>query len=349
MFWKALLPVTSYRFVPLTEQIEKYCCGLPKGLRKYCTKTKVTTLTQLIEVANTGNGLLKGKDCEFNTGIKEGPTKKNSAKKYVLKEVPKATHELAKVWKGKATAEPAKGPTKKWKRPFPCKSEEQRQVLRSENKCFICEQPCHIAQNCPQKKRPADSEDKEDRKGKRPMSGLVLDMVGDKPSSDASELCRAWVLIPEAVVRYLSHNYHKNKSSTTIMEMLFARLCGWCRNSEEKAMQEEIYALEEYLKHIQKEKEYLATQNNKLQAALQKAEDTIKRSDQKTASLREKLEHEIKMLQAKGDELLEQSDGDAYIIPSLFKNLRSDYKRLHEEDLKTLLQARLSDKSMKLS
>ncbi|MCO5571324.1 hypothetical protein L7F22_025062 [Adiantum nelumboides] len=48
-FWKALLPVTSYRFVPLTEQIEKYCCGLPKGLRKYCTKTKVTTLTQLID------------------------------------------------------------------------------------------------------------------------------------------------------------------------------------------------------------------------------------------------------------------------------------------------------------
>ncbi|MCO5584243.1 hypothetical protein L7F22_038167 [Adiantum nelumboides] len=36
--------------VPLTEQIEKYCCGLPKGLRKYCTKTKVTNLTQLIEV-----------------------------------------------------------------------------------------------------------------------------------------------------------------------------------------------------------------------------------------------------------------------------------------------------------
>ncbi|RXY71357.1 hypothetical protein DD581_34565 [Klebsiella pneumoniae] len=61
-FWKALLPVTSYRFVPLTEQIEKYCCGLPKGLRKYCTKTKVTTLTQLIEVANNGNGLLKGED-----------------------------------------------------------------------------------------------------------------------------------------------------------------------------------------------------------------------------------------------------------------------------------------------
>ncbi|MCO5585690.1 hypothetical protein L7F22_039626 [Adiantum nelumboides] len=83
-FWKALLPVTSYRFVPLTEQIEKYCCGLPKGLRKYCTKTKVTTLTQLIEVANTGNGLLKGEDCEFNTGIKDGSAKKHSAKKYIL-------------------------------------------------------------------------------------------------------------------------------------------------------------------------------------------------------------------------------------------------------------------------
>ncbi|MCO5596399.1 hypothetical protein L7F22_050460 [Adiantum nelumboides] len=99
-FWKALLPVTSYRFVPLTEQIEKYCCGLPKGLRKYCTKTKVTTLTQLIEVANTGNGLLKGEDCEFNTGIKDGSAKKNSAKKYILNEVPRATQEPSKASKG---------------------------------------------------------------------------------------------------------------------------------------------------------------------------------------------------------------------------------------------------------
>ncbi|MCO5571836.1 hypothetical protein L7F22_025584 [Adiantum nelumboides] len=172
-FWKALLPVTSYRFVTLTEQIEKYCCGLRKGLRKYCTKTKVTTLTQLIEVANTDNGLLKGEDCEFNTGVKEGSAKKNSAKKYVLNEVLRATQEPAKAWKGKAMAEPTKGPAKKWKIPLPCESDEQRQVPRSENKCFICEQPCHIAENCPQKKRPADFEDKEDRKGKRPMAGLV--------------------------------------------------------------------------------------------------------------------------------------------------------------------------------
>ncbi|MCO5577777.1 hypothetical protein L7F22_031611 [Adiantum nelumboides] len=136
-FWKALLPITSYRFVPLTEQIENFCCGLPKGLKKHCTKTKVTTLTQLIEVANTGNGLLKGEDCEFNTGVKEGSGKKK---------------------------------------------------------------PGHIAPNCPLRKRPADSEDKEDRKGKKPMAGLVPDMVGDKPNSDASELCRAWGKVRDQTV-----------------------------------------------------------------------------------------------------------------------------------------------------
>ncbi|MCO5562471.1 hypothetical protein L7F22_016098 [Adiantum nelumboides] len=94
--------------------------------------------------------------------------------------------EPVKAWKRKATAEPAKGPAKKWGRPFACKSEEQKQVLRSENKCFICEQLGHIAPNCPQRKKSADSEDNEDRKGKKPMAGLVPDMVGDKPNSDAS-------------------------------------------------------------------------------------------------------------------------------------------------------------------
>ncbi|MCO5570686.1 hypothetical protein L7F22_024413 [Adiantum nelumboides] len=169
-FWKALLLVISYRFVPLTEQIEKYCCGLPKGLRKYCTKTKVTTLTQLIEVANTGNGLLKGEDCEFNTGVKEGSIKKNSAK-YFEKETPKATRESGKSAKGKALAEFTKGPAKNWRRPLIRKSEEEQKVLR---------------------KMPIDHEDKKVRKGKKFMAGLVPDMVGDKPNSDASELCRAW-------------------------------------------------------------------------------------------------------------------------------------------------------------
>ncbi|MCO5610706.1 hypothetical protein L7F22_064947 [Adiantum nelumboides] len=152
----------------------------------------VKAQAQLIEVANTGNGLLKGEDCEFNTGVKEGSCKKNSAKKYFLKEAPKETREPAKTWKSKATAELTKGPAKMWKRPFARKSEEQKQVLRSENKCFICEQPGHIAPNCPQRKRPADSEDKEDKKGKKPMANLVPDMVGDKANSDASELYKAW-------------------------------------------------------------------------------------------------------------------------------------------------------------
>ncbi|MCO5576552.1 hypothetical protein L7F22_030364 [Adiantum nelumboides] len=34
-FLDALLPVSSFKVVPLAEQIEKYCCGLPKGIKKY--------------------------------------------------------------------------------------------------------------------------------------------------------------------------------------------------------------------------------------------------------------------------------------------------------------------------
>ena len=56
-FWDALLPVTSYRTVPLSEQIEKYCCGLPKEIRDYCIKTNVANMTQMIENANMANAL----------------------------------------------------------------------------------------------------------------------------------------------------------------------------------------------------------------------------------------------------------------------------------------------------
>ncbi|MCO5572632.1 hypothetical protein L7F22_026390 [Adiantum nelumboides] len=171
------------RFVPLTKQIKKYRCGLRKGRR-----------TQLIEVANTGNGLIKGDDCEFNISVKVGPTKKKSSKKYFMKVNPKVFQGLRKAGKGKALADSFGGQAKKWKRPFVPKFAEEKKVLIIEGKCFISEQPGHIASDCPQKKRPADSYDKEDRKGKKPktMAGLVSDVVGDKPNSDASELCRAW-------------------------------------------------------------------------------------------------------------------------------------------------------------
>ncbi|MCO5573423.1 hypothetical protein L7F22_027194 [Adiantum nelumboides] len=92
---------------------------------------------RFIEVANTGNGLLKGEDCEFNTGVKENSDKKNSARKYFLKEAPRVTQEPAKAWKGKATAEPAKGPAKKLKRPFPRKSEDLLKEKMTSNPVIV--------------------------------------------------------------------------------------------------------------------------------------------------------------------------------------------------------------------
>ncbi|MCO5602619.1 hypothetical protein L7F22_056753 [Adiantum nelumboides] len=61
MFWNAFLPVSSFKMVPLTEQVEKYCCGLPKGIRDYCTKTSVMNMTQLIENAMVADNLVRGK------------------------------------------------------------------------------------------------------------------------------------------------------------------------------------------------------------------------------------------------------------------------------------------------
>ena len=45
MFSQARLPMESYTEVPLTEWLERYCCGLPKEICDYCTKTKVTNMS----------------------------------------------------------------------------------------------------------------------------------------------------------------------------------------------------------------------------------------------------------------------------------------------------------------
>ncbi|MCO5594957.1 hypothetical protein L7F22_048994 [Adiantum nelumboides] len=81
-FWDALLPVSSFKIVPLAEQIEKYCCGLPKGIKKYCTKTSVMNMAQLMENAEVADDLIQGKPNEdgFKTRRKEPQGKQFSAK-----------------------------------------------------------------------------------------------------------------------------------------------------------------------------------------------------------------------------------------------------------------------------
>ncbi|MCO5549134.1 hypothetical protein L7F22_002600 [Adiantum nelumboides] len=80
--WYALLPVSSFKMVPLAEQIEKYCCGLPKGIKKYCTKTSVLNMAQLIENAGVADDLIQGKPDEdgFKTRHKEPQGKQFSAR-----------------------------------------------------------------------------------------------------------------------------------------------------------------------------------------------------------------------------------------------------------------------------
>ena len=53
-FWDALLPIISFRQVPLVEQVKTFCCGLPKEIPDYCIKKRVESMTQVIEIAQTG-------------------------------------------------------------------------------------------------------------------------------------------------------------------------------------------------------------------------------------------------------------------------------------------------------
>ncbi|MCO5611709.1 hypothetical protein L7F22_065967 [Adiantum nelumboides] len=81
-FWDALLPVSSYKIVPLSEQIEKHCFGLPKGIKKYCTKTSVMNMAQLIENAEVADDLIQGTLDE--DGFKSGRIKKYCTKTSVM-------------------------------------------------------------------------------------------------------------------------------------------------------------------------------------------------------------------------------------------------------------------------
>ena len=82
-FWDALLPIASFRSVPLVEQVETFYCELPKELRDYCIKKRVESMTQMVEIAQTGYALLT----EQMSGFKSSTT---SGKKTVKEDEPLA-------------------------------------------------------------------------------------------------------------------------------------------------------------------------------------------------------------------------------------------------------------------
>lgn len=199
-FWEALLPVSSYRTVPLSEQIEKYCCGLPEAIRDYCTKTRVTNMVQLIENAGVAYALLKGKVEGFKDAAKkDSQPKQDSEKKKHFSE--KTSFKKKPFWK-KSFKEQSPAPTKQdkgQKRPLYGKSYEEKKALMLAGKCFICEEKGHIASKCPQQGS-KDAGDKEAPSKKKPSIGLVPDMIGDQLCDDATELCRAWGKIRDSTV-----------------------------------------------------------------------------------------------------------------------------------------------------
>ena len=46
-FWEALHAYNAFGPVTLFEQVETFCCGLPKELRDYFIKNKVQSMTQM--------------------------------------------------------------------------------------------------------------------------------------------------------------------------------------------------------------------------------------------------------------------------------------------------------------
>ena len=205
-YWEALLPVSSYREVSLSERIEKYCCGLPTEIRDYCTKTNVSNITQLIENATMANALMQGK----STGFK-GSKREMQGKQFAGKSNLADKSFTSKPFVGKSKFAGKQFPRQPFKpnfeqrkgqkRQLTGKSAEERKALMEAGKCFVCEQEGHFAKECPQKTA-MEVDDKSESKGKKPKpsAGLVPDMVSDQPNTDATELCRAWGKVRDQTV-----------------------------------------------------------------------------------------------------------------------------------------------------
>ncbi|MCO5554388.1 hypothetical protein L7F22_007918 [Adiantum nelumboides] len=183
-FWDALLPVSSFKMVPLPEQIEKYCCGFPKVIKKYCTKTSVMNMAQLMENVEVADDLIQGKPDEdgFKTRRKEPQGIQFSAKGNVTSRltVPPFKKSLlleTSFFKTETRIQEA----------FTGKTTEERKALRDAKKCYICEEG-HFANECPQRNS-QNKDDKSDRKGKKPKPSarLVPDLVGDQQNVDATD------------------------------------------------------------------------------------------------------------------------------------------------------------------
>ncbi|MCO5601839.1 hypothetical protein L7F22_055964 [Adiantum nelumboides] len=171
-FWDALLLVSSFKMVPLAEQIEKYYCGLPKGIKKYCTKISVINMARLMENAEVVDDLIQGKPDEdgFKTRCKEPQGKQFSAKGNVTSRLTVPPFKK-KPFAGKQR--------QGFKRHFTGKTIEERKALRDAKKCYTCEGG-YFANECPQRNS-HNKDDKFDRKGKKPKPSarLVPDLCYD--------------------------------------------------------------------------------------------------------------------------------------------------------------------------
>ncbi|MCO5607585.1 hypothetical protein L7F22_061782 [Adiantum nelumboides] len=177
-FWDALLPVSSFKMVPLAEQIEKYCFGLPKGIKKYCTKTSLMNMSQLMENAELVDDLIQGKPDEdgFKTRRKRTPGKtvfsQGQCHFQAYGNRPNAENQQVR-------PPSFSGQRQGFKRHFTGKTIEERKALRDAKKCYICEEE-HFANECPQRNS-QNKDDKSDRKGKKPKpkpsARLVPDLV----------------------------------------------------------------------------------------------------------------------------------------------------------------------------
>ena len=183
-YWDAFLPVSFFKPIPLSDQLEKYCCGLPPALLKYSLKHKATSIQDMMDHVQSGYDLVH---VQSGYDLVHEP----------LHQKPKPNGQGYRFTKFRNNNNRYKNDLSTSSKYTTLTPQQKLEYIKA-GQCFKCSEQGHRSYECPKhpksyKRKSTEGGPKEDiHKKPTPTLGLVPDMIGSSSLDEDSELCRAW-------------------------------------------------------------------------------------------------------------------------------------------------------------